>query len=80
MSEFMQTLERAAQSLRESAQKIDRPQTQHKAYIAVLAGVDLFMRFVNRSSHDFSVKNKLSYIYIYICISDPLSLAFQRSR
>ncbi|ORE10839.1 IF-2B-domain-containing protein [Rhizopus microsporus var. microsporus] len=58
MSEFMQTLERAAQSLRESAQKIDRPQTQHKAYIAVLAGVDLFMRFVNRSSHDFSLSKE----------------------
>ncbi|KAG0766676.1 hypothetical protein G6F57_003806 [Rhizopus arrhizus] len=58
MSEFMQTLEKEAQSLRESAEKKDRPQTQHKAYIAVLAGVDLFMRFVNRSSHDFSLSRE----------------------
>ncbi|KAI9282563.1 hypothetical protein BY458DRAFT_496638 [Sporodiniella umbellata] len=58
MSEFMQTLEKEAQALRESAEKKDRPQTQHKAHIAVLAGVDLFMRFVNRSSQDFSLSRE----------------------
>lgn len=70
MSEFMETLQRAAQSIREnqsdttvndnnrtkSLENGARPlQNQHKATIAALAGVDLFMRFVTRNSHDFSV-------------------------
>jgi translation initiation factor eIF-2B subunit alpha len=57
MSEFMQTLEKAAQSIRNDTQvsSIERAKNQHKASIAVLAGVDLFMRFVTRNSHDFSV-------------------------
>jgi translation initiation factor eIF-2B subunit alpha len=58
MSEFMQTLEKAAQSIRQEPQLVsnsDKPKNQHKTTIAVLAGVDLFMRFVTRNSHDFSV-------------------------
>lgn len=58
MSEFMQTLEKAAQAIRQEPQVIaaaDKPKNQHKAAIAILAGVDLFMRFVTRNSHDFSV-------------------------
>lgn len=54
MSEFMQTLEKAAQSIREEPQT--QGDNQHKASIAILAGVDLFMRFVTRNSHDFSVR------------------------
>lgn len=53
MSEFMQTLEKAAQSIRQEPQT--QGDSQHKATIAILAGVDLFMRFVTRNSHDFSV-------------------------
>lgn len=56
MSEFMQTLEKAAKSIREEPQT--QGDNQHKASIAILAGVDLFMRFVTRNSHDFSVKKK----------------------
>ncbi|KAI8388511.1 uncharacterized protein BYT42DRAFT_560313 [Radiomyces spectabilis] len=59
MSEFMQTLERAAQSIRQDVQTNRRihgkPPNRHKATIATLAGVDLFMRFVTRNSHDFSL-------------------------
>lgn len=59
MSEFMQTLEKAAQAIRQEPQIIadnqQTPKNQHKAAIAILAGVDLFMRFVTRNSHDFSV-------------------------
>ncbi|KAI8876488.1 nagb/rpia/CoA transferase-like protein [Backusella circina FSU 941] len=56
MSEFMQTLEKAAQSIRQDTQlsSVEKAKNQHKASIAVLAGVDLFMRFVTRNSHDFS--------------------------
>lgn len=57
MSEFMQTLEKAAQSIREDPQLgTDKTKNQHKTTIAILAGVDLFMRFVTRNSHDFSVR------------------------
>ncbi|KAF7728573.1 Translation initiation factor [Apophysomyces ossiformis] len=61
MSEFMQTLERAAQKIREDSanqtdiRRADKTETQHKATIATLAGLDLFMRFVTRNSHDFSL-------------------------
>ncbi|CAO3622064.1 unnamed protein product [Mucor hiemalis] len=60
MSEFMQTLEKAAQAIRQEPQIItkDKPKNQHKATIAVLAGVDLFMRFVTRNSHDFSLSEE----------------------
>ncbi|KAI8646869.1 hypothetical protein BD408DRAFT_409346 [Parasitella parasitica] len=61
MSEFMQTLERAAQAIRQEPQVIataDKPKNQHKAAIAILAGVDLFMRFVTRNSHDFSLSEE----------------------
>lgn len=66
MSEFMQTLEKAAQAIRQEPQVIaaaEKPKNQHKAAIAILAGVDLFMRFVTRNSHDFSVNTatKLTY-------------------
>lgn len=66
MSEFMQTLEKAAQSIRQESQVASKEmaQNQHKATIAILAGVDLFMRFVTRNSHDFSVR--VSHIYMYI--------------
>lgn len=59
MSEFMQTLEKAAQAIRQEPPLLskDKPKNQHKATIAVLAGVDLFMRFVTRNSHDFSVSS-----------------------
>lgn len=68
MSEFMQTLEKAAQAIRQEPQLVtkDKPKNQHKATIAALAGVDLFMRFVTRNSHDFSVSNT-AIIYL-ICI------------
>ncbi|ORZ17244.1 hypothetical protein BCR42DRAFT_414232 [Absidia repens] len=61
MSEFMQTLERAAKALRDASEKTgdrlaEKQQYQHhKATIATLAGLDLFMRFVTRNSHDFSL-------------------------
>lgn len=55
MSEFMQTLEKAADTIRDDPQSVT-DKNQHKAAIAILAGVDLFMRFVKRNSHDFSVK------------------------
>lgn len=61
MSEFMQTLEKAAKALRDASEKnghrlAEKQQYQHhKATIATLAGLDLFMRFVTRNSHDFSV-------------------------
>ena len=55
MSEFMETLERAAQSIRDDSQVQRAARGQHKATIATLAGVDLFMRFVTRNAHDFSV-------------------------
>ncbi|KAK4519004.1 DNA kinase/phosphatase Pnk1 [Mucor velutinosus] len=61
MSEFMQTLEKAAQAIRQEPQVIaaaDKPANQHKAAIAILAGVDLFMRFVTRNSHDFSLSEE----------------------
>ncbi|CAO0798642.1 unnamed protein product [Mucor circinelloides] len=61
MSEFMQTLEKAAQAIRQEPQVIaaaDKPKNQHKAAIAILAGVDLFMRFVTRNSHDFSLSEE----------------------
>ncbi|KAI9251345.1 putative translation initiation factor eIF-2B subunit alpha [Phascolomyces articulosus] len=59
MSEFMETLEGAAQSIRDDSQKTRRTaQGQHKATIATLAGVDLFMRFVTRNAHDFSLSAK----------------------
>lgn len=59
MSEFMETLSRAAQSIRDnshnqSGKRRADTKSQHKATIAALAGVDLFMRFVTRMSHDFS--------------------------
>lgn len=61
MSEFMQTLEKAAQSIRQEPQLTnDKPKNQHKTTIAILAGVDLFMRFVTRNSHDFSVRSFIS--------------------
>ncbi|KAI7873853.1 uncharacterized protein EV154DRAFT_527659 [Mucor mucedo] len=56
MSEFMQTLEKAAKSIREEPQT--QGDNQHKASIAILAGVDLFMRFVTRNSHDFSLSEE----------------------
>ncbi|CDS04738.1 hypothetical protein LRAMOSA07268 [Lichtheimia ramosa] len=61
MSEFMVTLEGAAQSIRdESKESAPRMQNQqHKATIAALAGVDLFMRFVTRHSHDFSRSSEI---------------------
>lgn len=65
MSEFMQTLEKAAQAIRQEPQLIasaDKPKNQHKAAIAILAGVDLFMRFVTRNSHDFSVNQKIQHV------------------
>ncbi|SAL96235.1 hypothetical protein, partial, partial [Absidia glauca] len=61
MSEFMQTLEKAAKALRDASEKTghhlaEKQQYQHhKATIATLAGLDLFMRFVTRNSHDFSL-------------------------
>ncbi|KAI8343662.1 hypothetical protein BC941DRAFT_343740 [Chlamydoabsidia padenii] len=61
MSEFMQTLEKAAKALRDASEKTEhrlaeKQQCQHhKATIATLAGLDLFMRFVTRNSHDFSL-------------------------
>ncbi|KAI9475545.1 MAG: hypothetical protein EXX96DRAFT_573740 [Benjaminiella poitrasii] len=59
MSEFMQTLEKAAQSIRQDSQSLsNKPKNQHKAAIAILAGVDLFMRFVTRNSHDFSLSEE----------------------
>ncbi|KAI7865333.1 hypothetical protein BDF14DRAFT_1744314 [Spinellus fusiger] len=65
MSEFMQTLETTARSIREdsvghsSLRRAEvRPQNQHKAPIATLAGLDLFMRFVTRHSHDFSLSEE----------------------
>lgn len=61
MSEFMQTLEKAAQAIRQEPQVIavaEKPKNQHKAAIAILAGVDLFMRFVTRNSHDFSLSEE----------------------
>ncbi|KAI9496043.1 hypothetical protein BDB00DRAFT_811491 [Zychaea mexicana] len=58
MSEFMETLERAAQSIRDDSQTRRAEKGQHKATIATLAGVDLFMRFVTRNSHDFSLSTK----------------------
>ncbi|KAI9244268.1 hypothetical protein EDC94DRAFT_530998 [Helicostylum pulchrum] len=60
MSEFMQTLEKAAQSIRQEPQVMskEKPKNQHKATIAILAGVDLFMRFVTRNSHDFSLSEE----------------------
>ncbi|KAI9329658.1 hypothetical protein BD770DRAFT_333982 [Pilaira anomala] len=60
MSEFMQTLEKAAQSIRQESQVASKEmaQNQHKATIAILAGVDLFMRFVTRNSHDFSLSEE----------------------
>ncbi|KAI8982026.1 hypothetical protein BDF20DRAFT_447709 [Mycotypha africana] len=61
MSEFMQTLEKAAQAFRNEPQNIasaEKHKNQHKAAIAILAGVDLFMRFVTRSSHDFSLSEE----------------------
>ena len=57
MSEFMQTLEKAAQAIRQEPQS-QEGKNQHKAAIAVLAGVDLFMRFVTRNSHDFSLSEE----------------------
>jgi hypothetical protein len=63
MSEFMQTLEKAAKALRDASEKTghhlaEKQQYQHhKATIATLAGLDLFMRFVTRNSHDFSVSH-----------------------
>ncbi|KAI8979935.1 hypothetical protein BDB01DRAFT_725633 [Pilobolus umbonatus] len=62
MSEFMQTIERAAQTIRNDAHRRSCPagkgKNQHKASIAILAGVDLFMRFVTRNSHDFSLSKE----------------------
>ncbi|KAI9320212.1 putative initiation factor [Dichotomocladium elegans] len=60
MSEFMVTLEQAAQSIRNESQSDSSSTTkhQHKATIASLAGVDLFMRFVTRHSHDFSASGE----------------------
>jgi hypothetical protein len=68
MSEFMQTLEKAAQAIRQEPQIItkDKPKNQHKASIAILAGVDLFMRFVTRNSHDFSVRMLL--LFFFLCL------------
>lgn len=66
MSEFMQTLERAAKALRDASEKtghhlVEKQQYQHhKATIATLAGLDLFMRFVTRNSHDFSASDDYS--------------------
>ncbi|KAI7858648.1 hypothetical protein BDC45DRAFT_434147 [Circinella umbellata] len=55
----METLEGAAQAIRDDSQKPRRTvQGQHKATIATLAGVDLFMRFVTRNAHDFSLSTK----------------------
>lgn len=67
MSEFMQTLEKAAQAIRQEPQVIaaaEKPKNQHKAAIAILAGVDLFMRFVTRNSHDFSVIMTIALLHI----------------
>lgn len=67
MSEFMQTLEKAAQAIRQEPQVIaaaEKPKNQHKAAIAILAGVDLFMRFVTRNSHDFSVIMTIRLLHI----------------
>ncbi|KAI8147776.1 hypothetical protein BJV82DRAFT_593304 [Fennellomyces sp. T-0311] len=58
MSEFMENLERAAQSIRDDSQIQRATRGQHKATIATLAGVDLFMRFVTRNAHDFSLSTK----------------------
>ncbi|KAI8373861.1 hypothetical protein BD560DRAFT_327573 [Blakeslea trispora] len=59
MSEFMQTLEKAAQDIRQEPETMSsNNKNQHKAAIAVLAGVDLFMRFVTRNSHDFSLSEE----------------------
>ncbi|KAI9303826.1 hypothetical protein BJ944DRAFT_182723 [Cunninghamella echinulata] len=58
MSEFMQTLEKAAKELRDDSENPDgrgNKLYQHKATIATLAGLDLFLRFVKRNSHDFSL-------------------------
>lgn len=68
MSEFMQILEKAAQAIRQEPQIItkDKPKNQHKATIAVLAGVDLFMRFVTRNSHDFSVSKRKEGRVVYL--------------
>ncbi|KAI8070392.1 hypothetical protein BC940DRAFT_295986 [Gongronella butleri] len=60
MSEFMQTLDKASKAVREASEQVElrslhkQPFQHHKATIATLAGLDLFMRFVKRNSHDFS--------------------------
>ncbi|OZJ04829.1 hypothetical protein BZG36_02344 [Bifiguratus adelaidae] len=65
MSEFMQTLDQASQQIKAAAYAEtgswskymrlthEEPiQYQHKAQVAALAGMDLFLRFVARNSHD----------------------------
>ncbi|ORX49781.1 IF-2B-domain-containing protein [Hesseltinella vesiculosa] len=67
MSEFMQTLDKASRAVREASEQvelrsIDRQAFQHhKAAIATLAGLDLFMRFVKRNSHDFALSEAQSF-------------------
>lgn len=71
MSEFMQTLEKAAQSIRQEPQAMskEKPKNQHKATIAILAGVDLFMRFVTRNSHDFSVSKVCTFFFFFSLVT-----------
>lgn len=91
MSEFMQTLEDAAQQIRaissadagawrtshllSTAQGADgkspiHSQYHHKATIATLAGCDLFMRFVARTSHDAAVS---AFLLLAVIAKDFIS-------